>query len=68
MKQQCENCRFWREGGGVLNSGICFRYPPTIVRIGGMAQVMTVRPIVAKEDWCGEFQPTVVQTGDDDDG
>lgn len=46
----CKDCRFTQ----MTTAGVrqCRRYPPSDTALGGR------HPVVAADDWCGEFQPT----------
>jgi hypothetical protein len=61
--ERCENCLFWDKWDGV-DQGRCRRYPPVLMTLKAMAQVVDDEDIYSGRypetdtfDWCGEFQP-----------
>lgn len=50
---KCQYCSFFSlEPKDYL--GLCHRYPPKIINIGD-DDYESMLPVVAKDDWCGEF-------------
>lgn len=66
MAERCEICKFglFEEDARLfqeLELGHCRRYAPRSIRMDkatdDFEDMQTVFPIVASNDWCGEFQP-----------
>ncbi len=68
-EEKCATCRFFhdqqpsemRGGSRAELFGYCRRQPPSVIPqifVGNPPSMpQTVWPIVAKEDWCGEYKP-----------
>lgn len=56
--EECGLCKFYQpqlRGEDILDYGKCHRYPPTV--IGDADDLLGhIRPVVACNDWCGEFK------------
>ena len=48
----CQNCHWFDSSNGI--SGRCRRHAPAVVRTHDINDV-PVWPVVAHDDWCGEF-------------
>lgn len=59
---KCEDCKWWEGDIALVNSkGFCHRYPPPHSRgEGETGDDSDYFPYVKSDDWCGEFQPTVL--------
>lgn len=50
---ECSSCQYiW------VATGECRRFPPTVMMTGNSQRAFW--PLVADDDWCGEFQPSEV--------
>jgi len=65
LREQCGRCRF-SAGDEHADRLLCRRYPPTVVTLGARDIFGERRsttglklPVVAADEWCGEFQPVV---------
>ncbi len=62
MSETCANCRF---GKAASVSVQCRRYPPPQIPYGSSGvQFYQERPFLAKDDWCGEYQPKAAKAGE----
>ena len=52
--ENCRQCRFLQLDHARNEAGYCRRYPPVL--IGGDDEAMFCFPIVAVDEWCGEFK------------
>lgn len=49
----CNSCSFFK-ADPKDDLGFCYRYPPTIVQLGDL-DFDSIFPVVARDEWCGEF-------------
>ena len=59
----CETCRWWELEVGVIQPGICRRFPPHPRGHGGERLLRTLLA-----DWCGEWSAAVADAAVPDSG
>lgn len=68
--ESCASCRFFVKGRGADGSGVCRRYPPSVMVLGLQPNPLNPRdlgepiytaafPGMAASGWCGEWASSV---------
>ena len=52
----CCNCKFWRDMPSTDGLGVCRRYPPTLLVVGGVSEVDGRCVETGESEWCGEYE------------